>query len=81
MLLSFADWIGIIGVALLLIAFLLQLLNKISKDSFIYICMNLTGAILACYASYLIHYLPFVILEATWAIVSAIALIQYFTKR
>lgn len=81
MTLSFADWIGIIGVALLLIAFLLQLLNKISKESLLYISMNLTGAILACYASYLINYIPFVILEATWAIVSAFALLQYFSKR
>jgi hypothetical protein len=76
--LSFNDWIGFAGVAILLLAFLLNLLKKISSNSLPYIFMNIMGAGLACLASWLIHYIPFVILEGTWTIVSLIALVGYF---
>lgn len=80
MLLNLNDWIGFTGVAILLLAFLLNLLKKISSNSLPYIIMNIIGAGLACLASWLIDYIPFVILEATWMIVSIIALINYRRK-
>ena len=70
------DIIGFTGVAILLAAFLLNLLGKISKDGLPYILLNIAGAGLACFASYLINYLPFVILEATWMLVSVLALVK-----
>jgi len=78
--LSLSDWTGSIGVAMLLIAFLLNLLNKIDKNSLAYILMNVIGAGLACLASWMINYIPFIILEATWTLVSVLALIGYFRK-
>ena len=78
--LNLNDWIGFTGVAILLLAFLLNLLKKISSNSLPYIIMNIIGAGLACLASWLIDYIPFVILEATWMIVSIIALISYLKK-
>jgi hypothetical protein len=36
--------------------------------------MNLTGASLACYSSYLIRFMPFVVLEGTWAGVAFIGI-------
>lgn len=75
-----ADWIGTIGVTLLLIAFGLSLLNKISQKSITYILLNCFGASLACLASVLIRYAPFVILEAVWTIVSLAALVNYLRK-
>jgi len=80
MALTVNDYIGFAGVLILLIAFLLNLSGKISKDELPYILMNVAGAALACLASYLIHYLPFVLLEGTWTIVSMFALLQYFRK-
>ncbi len=74
------DCIGFTGVAILLLAFLLNLLKKITSNSLPYIVMNIIGAGLACLASCLIGYIPFVILEATWTIVSVIALINYLRK-
>jgi hypothetical protein len=70
------DWIGFIGVAILLLAFLLNLLGRITQTSFPYLIMNVLGAGLACIASILIHYIPFVILEGTWTLVSLYALIK-----
>ncbi len=75
------DWIGFTGVAILLIAFLLNLLGRLSKDGPLYALMNFSGAALAGLASYLINYIPFIILEGAWALVSLIALISHFTKK
>ncbi len=78
--LNLSDWIGFTGVAILLLAFLLNLAKKISTNSLPYILMNIAGAGLACLASWMIDYLPFVILEGTWMLVSLIALIGYLRK-
>ncbi len=71
-----ADWIGFIGVSILLVAFFLNLSNKIHKDSVSYILMNIIGAGIACLASVLINYIPFIVLEGCWTIVSIMALIN-----
>ena len=79
--LSFNDWIGALGVAILLLAFLLNLLKKISANSLTYILLNIVGAGMACLASWLINYIPFVVLEGVWTIVSIFALVGYFRKK
>jgi hypothetical protein len=65
-----ADWIGAVGVSILLLGFALNLLNIISAKSYSYLLMNFSGALLAGVASYLINYVPFIILEAVWTLVS-----------
>ncbi|MBA3324103.1 MAG: hypothetical protein H0T41_02090 [Rhodobacteraceae bacterium] len=70
--------IGSIGVFLLLTAFFLNLTGTIMVDSLPYVCLNMFGASLACYASYLVDFLPFVILEGTWALVAAVVLGRLF---
>lgn len=72
------DIIGFIGVSILLIAFLLNLAGRLSQKSIGYILLNIVGAGLACLASVLIDYIPFVMLEGTWTLVSVIALLNYF---
>lgn len=71
---SAATLIGSTGVALLLMAFLLNLLQSLPASGYPYTLLNLVGASLACYASYLIDFLPFVVLEGTWAVAAAVAL-------
>jgi len=78
---SIADYAGFTGVAILLIAFLLQLAGRLGKDSFPYLLMNVVGAGIACAASCLIHYLPFIILEGTWTLVSVLALVQRLLRK
>jgi hypothetical protein len=78
---NLSDWIGFIGVSILLIAFFLNLSNKLQKDSLSYILMNIIGAGIACFASVMIHYLPFVVLEGSWTIVSIYALINVLRKK
>jgi hypothetical protein len=74
------DYVGFAGVFILLIAFMLNLSGKISKDGLLYGLMNVIGAGLACLASWLIHYVPFIILEGAWTVVSLVALINNFAR-
>ncbi len=75
------DWIGFAGVTIMLIPYFLNLNNTIAKDSLTYLLLNLVGAGIACVASVLIRYLPFVILEACWTLVSAYGVIQYLRHK
>jgi ABC-type Co2+ transport system permease subunit len=81
MLFNANDYIGFAGVFILLIAFLLNIAGKLSRENIFYILMNIIGAALACFASYLIHYIPFIILEGTWTFVSLTALLKYRSKK
>ncbi len=71
-----SDIIGSLGVTLLLIAFFLNLFKMISPESKSYGLLNIIGAGMSCYASVLIGFVPFVVLEGTWALVAAIGLIR-----
>lgn len=70
--------LGSIGVAILLLAFLMNLLQKWKQDSLPYIFCNIIGAALSCASSIVIRFFPFIILEAVWMLVSIFALIKYF---
>lgn len=71
-----ANIVNSVGVFLILLAFLLLILRKIKADNRLYLIMNLTGAGLACYGSWLIGAIPFVILEGTWAMVALFGLLR-----
>lgn len=73
---SFADWIGSVGVSMLLLAFVLNLSRRLRADSLSYRLLNLCGASLACYASMLIDYPPFIVLEGVWALAALVALVR-----
>jgi predicted membrane protein len=72
---------GTVGVSLLLIAFLLNLFRIIKEDSLPYILLNIGGAAIACAASVMIEFIPFVVLEVIWTLVGIAGLIRYFTKK
>ncbi len=74
---NLSEFLGSLGVGILLIAFILNLLKKITTDSIPYIVLNFLGAGTACYASILIPYFPFVILEGVWTILSLVAMIRW----
>ena len=73
---SFTESLGSYGVSILLIAFVLNLLKIIRTDSLIYGLLNFAGAAIACYASYLIPYFPFVVLEGLWTILSLVSVVK-----
>lgn len=71
------DWIGFIGVFQILLAYILSIFGKIDKTDLLFILLNLIGASMACLASILMNYLPFILLEGVWAIVSLFSLLKY----
>ncbi|MBI2721793.1 MAG: hypothetical protein HYX39_06430 [Bacteroidetes bacterium] len=73
---TLSDWIGTIGVTLLLIAFALNISKKMSATSKPYLILNILGAGLAGVSSYMIHFWPFVVLESVWVIATLLALFK-----
>ena len=73
---TYNDIIGSIGVALVLIAYFLNTERLIPVNGKLFYVVNIFGAVLACYASWLIGYWPFVILEGTWTLVSIYGLMN-----
>jgi hypothetical protein len=71
------DWIGTLGVFQILLAYFLNVIGKISNTNLTFILLNLIGATMACLASILLNYWPFIILEGVWALVSLYALLKY----
>jgi hypothetical protein len=76
---TITDWIGSLGVFLILLAYFLNILGILHAKHLTFILLNLIGAALACTASVLLDYWPFIILEGIWALVSLYALIKYKT--
>ena len=73
---GYNDIIGTIGVGLILLAYLFQTFGWLKAKSKLFFLLNIVGAGLACYASYLINYWPFVVLEGTWFLVSVIGILK-----
>jgi hypothetical protein len=73
---SLSDWIGTGGVFLILTAYFFSTFKLMSSQSRIFFALNTIGAAMSCYASYLIEYWPFAVLESTWTIVSLIGWIR-----
>jgi hypothetical protein len=71
-----AELIGATGVALLLLAFALTSFGWLGSRSALYHAMNVLGAGLSCTASAMIGFVPFVVLEGTWAVVALVALVR-----
>jgi hypothetical protein len=78
---SMATVIGFIGVGLLLLAFVLNLAKILKAEGIPYLALNLIGAGLACASSWMIDFMPFVILEGTWAAATLVALVRTLTGR
>jgi len=73
--------IGSFGVGLLLLAFFLSLFKIIRQDTITYTLMNFTGAAISCWASLMIKYIPFVVLEAAWSVVAMAGFINVLLNR
>ena len=73
---TFPEIVGSVGVFALLVAFFLNLSGRLPHTARTYQVMNAVGAGLSCYASYLIGFAPFVVLEGTWSLVAIVALVK-----
>ncbi len=74
------DIVGTIGVGLILIAYFLNIFTLTKKDGPLFFILNILGGIIACIASILIQFWPFIILEGTWTLVSILGLLKSIKK-
>jgi hypothetical protein len=72
--------IGVVGMVLLLTAFALNLLRKLTHDSVTYIVLNILGAGISTYYAYTLDAYPFIMLEATWALFAIYKLAVVFSR-
>ena len=66
--------IGSCGVALLLLAFVLNLLRVVDEQSRSYLWMNFVGAGAACWYAWEWGLVPFIVLEGVWALTALVRL-------
>ena len=78
---NYIDWIGFIGVFQILLAFILNITGKINTKDLSFIRLNLIGAGMACLASVLMNYVPFIVLEGVWTLATLISLINYLKQQ
>lgn len=74
------DIIGSIGVGITLLAYFLSVFSLIQKEGALFFWMNILGSGIACFASVLIEFWPFVVLEGSWVIISIIGLVKSIKK-
>jgi len=78
---SFAEVLGTVGVSMILVGFTFNLFGLMQRRTYKYVLLNLVGGALACTASILIEFFPFVILEGTWTVVAVVGLINLLRSR
>jgi hypothetical protein len=74
------DYIGAIGVSLILLAFFLNLRKVVDTQNMLYLALNFVGAGLACSASMMMQYVPFIVLEGTWMMMTGFALLRRYAQ-
>ncbi|MBU1099492.1 MAG: hypothetical protein KKA84_03730 [Bacteroidetes bacterium] len=75
------DFIGNIGVLLILLSYLLLQFNKIKSETLRYSVMNGVGASLVVYSLYFDFNLSSLIVEGFWLLISIAGVIRYFLRK
>lgn len=78
---STADLTSGIGVSLILVAFSLNTFGVLSREDRSYFVLNLFGGLLASVGAWLIHSMPFLVLEITWTVVAIVGLAKSFHRK
>jgi len=71
------DGIGFIGLTLLLSAFILNQMKKMTATSLVYNLMNAVGGYILTYYAIALNNIPFTILECVWGSVALYRVITY----
>lgn len=75
-----SDYVGIIGVSLILGAYLFSQLKQVSVDSILYLFSNLLGSLLITYSLYFHWNLASFIIEVAWFSISIMGLVRVYRK-
>ena len=72
---------GSFGLSMLLIGFVLNLIGKLKRDSYIYNMLNAVGGLALSHYAFLINVVVFAILEGVWGIFGIYGLASKFLAR
>ena len=75
------DWLGTVGVSILLIAFGANLMGRMDHHSHIYQGLNAVGAAVLAIVAWRMQFMPFVVLETIWALVSLAVMVRIIPIR
>lgn len=78
---SLSDFVGNVGVFLIIISYLLLQLNKINSDNIKYSVMNLVGAALVIISLIENFNMSAFVIEAFWVGISMVGILKYFRRR
>jgi ABC-type amino acid transport system permease subunit len=73
--------VGIVGALIILIAFFLNEIHKISEDDFTYDILNIVGAGLLAVYAYMLGSTPFLVLNIVWFLIALRDVILDIRKR
>jgi hypothetical protein len=76
---SIHDIIGIVGVAIVLVTYLLLQIERMSSSSLLYSLANLIGAVLIMVSLVETWNLASVIIEIAWGLISLYGIYRYYT--
>ena len=72
--------VGALGTGVLLFAFVLNATGRLRVGP-LYLGLNAVGGAIAAYASYLIGFAPFVVLESVWCLAAIVRLVSQSASR
>ena len=75
---TYNDWIGTLGVGIILLAYFFNTTKMVPENGKLFFVLNTLGGAVSCYAAVLIDFIPFVVLEAIWTVVSIYGLIKTY---
>jgi hypothetical protein len=79
---SISDIVGILGVGLVVIAFLLVQIERITPKSGVYLYSNFWGSVMLLFSLYYHWNLASVIIEILWLLISVYGIIKFrFTRK
>ncbi len=70
-----------VGVLLILTAFFLTTLNRMSTEGRLYFLLNMIGGLLTGIGAWMVGSMPFVVMEFIWTIVATIGLVKTFKAK
>lgn len=75
------DIIGLIGVAIILVAYLLLQIERIASNGLVYSLLNVIGAIFIIFSLLIEWNLSAFAMESTWLIVSVYGIVKWYNSR
>ena len=78
---SLSDFVGNVGVFLIIISYLLLQLNKINSDNIKYSLMNLVGAALVIISLIENFNMSAFVIEVFWVGISMVGILKYFRRQ